>query len=302
MKRMLHQRLAALQDGLLPCPTGERYWHFYDWARGLDGHQDGKRTLADAGRFEAPLNCFFVLALEAAANMARYVADSTFASECHRAADSVRQAVHGAFWHGQSSTYYTRLDDGAGADRAELTQALAILAGAGDATTRRALRRTLMGDSTGLTPTTLSQSLYKYDALLIDESCGGFVRDHIMEQWSRMLFAGATSFWETAAGGWDFHHAASLCHGWSAIPLYLYSAYGLGIKPLAPGFSRVGLNPVLDMVDVSGVVPTPRGEVRVQLKRDSDGHNAHVDLPPAIELVASDRIRYTVTNRSKDLT
>ena len=43
-----------------------------------------------------------------------------------------------------------------------------------------------------------------------------------------MLFAGATSFWETDAGAWDFERAGSLCHGWSAVPIYLYYRYVLG--------------------------------------------------------------------------
>ena len=46
-----------------------------------------------------------------------------------------------------------------------------------------------------------------------------------------MLFSGATSFWETAAGADDFGKAGSLCHGWSAIPIYFYYRYLLGIIP-----------------------------------------------------------------------
>lgn len=40
-----------------------------------------------------------------------------------------------------------------------------------------------------------------------------------------MLFDGATSFWETLIGSEDFNGAGSLCHGWSAIPVYLYLKY-----------------------------------------------------------------------------
>ena len=35
-----------------------------------------------------------------------------------------------------------------------------------------------------------------------------------------MLDAGATTFWETEKGATDFDGAGSLCHGWSALPIY----------------------------------------------------------------------------------
>ena len=59
-----------------------------------------------------------------------------------------------------------------------------------------------------------------------------------------MLYQGATTFWETEKGGWDFANAGSLCHGWSAIPVYVYFAYGLGLRPTQPGFAQYALRPV----------------------------------------------------------
>ena len=40
-----------------------------------------------------------------------------------------------------------------------------------------------------------------------------------------MLFKGATSFWETQRGPWDFSDAGSLCHGWATIPIYIFHKY-----------------------------------------------------------------------------
>ena len=42
-----------------------------------------------------------------------------------------------------------------------------------------------------------------------------------------MLRNGATTFWETEKGEADFDGAGSLCHGWSAIPLYVINKYKL---------------------------------------------------------------------------
>ena len=42
-------------------------------------------------------------------------------------------------------------------------------------------------------------------------------------KFGKMMDAGATSFWETEKGEADFGGAGSLCHGWSALPVYFYT-------------------------------------------------------------------------------
>ena len=77
-----------------------------------------------------------------------------------------------------------------------------------------------------LLPVTLSYSIFKYDALMTDPNNFQWMMDDIAQIWGKMLFSGATTFWETAEGASDFHYAGSLCHGWSAVPLHLYHRYG----------------------------------------------------------------------------
>ena len=75
---------------------------------------------------------------------------------------------------------------------------------------------------------------FRYDALLSEGGNGDFVFSDIREVCGRMLERGATTFWETAKGAEDFGGAGSLCHGWSAMPLYYYFRY----------FERSGINPL----------------------------------------------------------
>ena len=51
------------------------------------------------------------------------------------------------------------------------------------------------------------------------------MRKSLDETWSAMLDAGATSFWEVSEGWKAFGGAGSLCHGWSAVPVYFYGVY-----------------------------------------------------------------------------
>ena len=52
-----------------------------------------------------------------------------------------------------------------------------------------------------------------------------FVIHDIEEQWTRMLRSNTDTFWETQKGADDFDYAGSLCHGWAAVPIYIFAHY-----------------------------------------------------------------------------
>ena len=80
-------------------------------------------------------------------------------------------------------------------------------------------------------PITLSHSIFKYEALLQDpEHYASLVFRTVAEDYGFMLRRGATSFWETVEGADAFSKAGSLCHGWSAVPAYLYLKYIVDTK------------------------------------------------------------------------
>ena len=93
------------------------------------------------------------------------------------------------------------------------------------------------------------------------EKWSRWVFERIARDWGHMLYSGATTFWETLKGAWDFDRAGSLCHGWSAIPIYLYFAYALGLKPLEPGFSRYSVEKVdAGLGETAGMFVLPDGK------------------------------------------
>ena len=72
-------------------------------------------------------------------------------------------------------------------------------------------------------PATLSMQTFVYDALLLrDRDPGAFILADIAQNYGEMLRCGATSIWETLEGQSAFGNAGSLCHGWSAMPVYYY--------------------------------------------------------------------------------
>lgn len=296
VKRILTLWLERATTGLLPSLRGPRYWHFYDWTTGgLDGTVAGDCTRffeLTQERFDAPLNAFFILGLTAAAAAAENIGETRAAVEWRGHAQRLRGAFHTTFWDDQSGLYATfvghRAEETSAA--AELSQALALCAECTpDPSIARRLRHRLLLKPNGLIPATLSQSLYKFEALLQDTTLVSAVMEKISQDWGGMLFNGATTFWETLKGGWDFDGAGSRCHGWSATPAYFYGAYLLGIRPLQPGFTSFSITApaALGCDGLTGVVPTPHGNITVKWERADQSSLVYLTHPPGTRYLCS---------------
>ena len=304
--KMLSGWLATLKGGLMPSPKGRRFWHFYDWADGLDGNENfpGTSWILEEERFDAPLNFYLCMALRAAAGLAEACGDAKRAGQYRSAADEVRAAAHKRFFDAQRNAYRTYVLPSASltshashdshasaapakpgprvgafydhADKrdksdhfAELTQGLAILSQAAPEKVAGELRRKLAGGEHDWVRATFSQSIYMYQAILTDaQRHGPAVFRRIEQDWGRMLLAGATSFWEIPEGP---RGGSSLCHGWSAVPVYFYQAYLLGVRPTAPGFAEFAVDPVTSAApSAEGRVPTPHGPIELKWERAGD--------------------------------
>jgi hypothetical protein len=286
MQRMLDSYSESCIDGLLPCPQGDEYWHFYDWAEELSGWGKQGRQVVNFQQFDAPLNLLFVLTLESASRIARSIGNNEIGERYASQAASIKQAINETFWVESRHAYQTYLGkDFAENHFCELVQSLAILSGTADIHQAEILRKQLISDHNGLVETSLSQSFYKYEALCSDiNKYGPWVFEAIQKTWSRMLYHGATSFWETIKGHADFGNAGSLCHGWSAIPIYFYQAYLLGIKPIENGFKRFSIAPFTGAVDkCQGRVMTPAGPIDVEWKNMGTKTQIKVTHPKGLE-------------------
>jgi len=286
IQTMLDSYIASCTEGLLPCPKGKAYWHFYDWADGLEGVEGGEWETVESLRFDAPLNLFFVMALQSVARMCRSLGRNDLGEKYREQAEVTCRAIDRKFWVESEQAYQTYLG-GQGVDNhfCELVQAQAILTGTAGKGRSGILRRKLTDEGNGWVAATLSQSFYKYEALCGDsDNYASWVFADIEKTWSKMLSNGATSFWETIKGHADFDHAGSLCHGWSASPAYFYQTYLLGIKPLDNGFKRFSVAPVVNRIDqAEGTVMTPVGAIKVRRKNSETKTEVEVSYPEELE-------------------
>jgi hypothetical protein len=289
---MIGAWLNSMKDGLLPCPTGSRYWHFYDWKTGLDGTMQNDCTkfeVLNSLRYDASLNLLLCLALESAADMAKYCGTDQEQQAFRSHADALRTNIHEKFFNRKAGLYNTYgRDNDSTMPFAKLTQSLAVLAKTCSEECATFIRAQLIRNDTNMVETTLSQSFYKFEALLTDKSrYAQYVFKKIEDDWSHMLFQNATTFWETLEGGWDFDLAGSLCHGWSAIPVYFYQAHLSGVRPIEPGFRKFIVEPSNIAIDTNAIIPTPHGNINVKTTRGDEKISCDIDYPsPLIPVIS----------------
>ena len=206
------------ETGLLPLYTGDWAWNFYEWQPGLSGigHYTDKA-------YDSLLSTFVSDALRCFGEICRLLqpeeADRYFA-----AARELAASVHKHFYDAASGGYLTRKEDGKPLHA--LTQAMMLFADVVPEELTAGVEEWLMSDA--LIPCSISMTIYAYEALLKrSDAHRDYVLSHIEKVWGRMLDCGADTFWETVLGADDFEMAGSLCHGWSAVPIYIFSHYHL---------------------------------------------------------------------------
>ena len=215
--RILQTFAMHMYDGLVQ--NSDDYWNFYEWSEHMDGTV--KRNGADA-----PLNAFYTMALNAARNLYVSMKQEQEAQRILSQMVALRSAYTAAFWSDERQAFRLSSAEGYTETYTELTQALTICANLYMVSAQKSNLLQQISEGKFAIKCTLSHCIFKYGALLQEPSYAQQVFDEIAAVWGRMLFTGATSFWETEKGAADFDCAGSLCHGWSAIPVYIYHRFG----------------------------------------------------------------------------
>ncbi|MEA4832782.1 MAG: hypothetical protein VB118_09255 [Oscillospiraceae bacterium] len=253
--------------GLIKCYNDPNIWNFYEWQTGLSGDMRGFPKELET--YDAPMCGFVSLAYHALSELYRLTSgiDGNHESEkrCSfwkREHEKLNENTNKAFYCDEKRIYcsYINIKSGEKSHFCELTQSLLVCCGAVPVEKLKEILNILSGG--GLIKATLSHSIFKFDALMkMPEVYGRRVFTEVESIWGDMLCRGATTFWETQEGADAFGYAGSLCHGWSAIPAYLYFRYALGLYPSTEGDGRIDHNPVsCGLHDARGMMRTSKGE------------------------------------------
>ncbi len=285
-------------DGLLADLPG---WIFIDWAQ------------VQRGRSIAVMDALFALATSTTAELAASIGDERTAGRLRARADRTREAFEG-YYDNARRVYVDALDsDGMPTRRvSQHANALAILAGCAprarwssmlDAALdpSRLVRTRTPADPGDLGERVRSPELEpegfddEHDVVLAQPFFSHFVHRAVARAGRHDLLPGLVRRWaplaERGAGClpeyWDAPPGrASLCHAWSAVPVYDLATEIVGIKSR---FNRVAIEPHLgDLAWAEASVATPHGWARARIQADGEGW---VDVPIVGELVLGGHAR-----------
>ena len=190
------------------------HWNFYEWKEGLDYPSGEDKT-------DLIINCLLIIALK---NMAKISKILNISNNYIELANKISKKTNKEFYNKKDKLYFM---SNLNKTYSVLGNSLAILSGV--ANKEKSIRiAKVLTSSSKLTPVTLSMKCFLYDALLkVDSNYKKYIRNDIKVVYKKMLDNGATTFWETELGEKDFDNAGSLCHGWSALPIYYYNLFNI---------------------------------------------------------------------------
>lgn len=240
------------EDDLIQNTMSSDNWHFYEWTDGLSGD-------ANTPKVDVPIQAYYIMACEAYQKLCAYTGEPEH--PVYHAPDAIRDAVRRRFYNAENGLFRTCDHD----ERYHaLTQALVICSGI----SKDSALLDKLASGEGMMEATLSAIFFQYDALL---SAGDQYKDTVLKQiqkiWGKMIYSGAVTLWEVAEGASAFSNAGSLCHGWSAIPVYLLYKYYLGFAPETPGFETYSLKPYQTTLlsEIQTTLFTPKWEKHVHV-------------------------------------
>ena len=271
-------------DGLLRDVPG---WIFIDWAE------------VDKRGAPASLNALFVQALGAAAELADLQEAATLAARWRALAARVSEAANRLLWDEARGVYVDALlAEGAVRRVSQQSNAAMITSGVAPRERWDRMLDYVMDDARLIATSTtfvrmpgtpideerqvvLAQpyfSHFVHRALAAAGRQDAIVRN-IRERWLPMLAAGGTdTFWE------HWHGEESRCHAWSSTPVFDLSREVLGVTPLAPGFARFRVAPVVGgLTWADGRYPSVRGDISVAWRREGARFEMTIDVPAGAE-------------------
>ncbi len=204
--------------------TEPMHWNFHEWSDGMEGYPITRDYWIES-QYDANLTSLMVIASKMIADVMEKIGKADKAEEYRIASARLAKKLE-CFYDESRGQYTSYIKDGKKIGYHVYTQSLALYTGAVEKQRAKAICKMIQApEESGLVPATFAAFQLKYEVLIKYGDALDFCLKEVEEVFSKMLFAGATSYWETANGEADFCDAGSLCHGWSAVGCWLMDNY-----------------------------------------------------------------------------
>ncbi len=252
------------EDDLVEVPKG---WNFVDWVPKWNW---GLPPDAEFG-VSGIINWQAVLMLEHAADLETMLGDLDMAQRNRKLALQIAKVADKAFWSEEKGIY---ADDLAKTSWSEHSQCLALLSGHVAESKRERVIHGLLHEA-DLDRATIFYMHYLFETYRL---IGRMDRFHErMGYWYDMKGQGFKTTLESP------EPSRSDCHAWGAHPVYHYFASVLGIRPAAPGFAEVVIQPQMwPLTWAKGTLPHPKGLITVDFAIKEDALTGIVELPAGV--------------------
>lgn len=265
--RCMLEEFKLLPDAHAPLLPALPGWSFIDWVPGLSmvnhpGRDDSVSAIT---------SLLFLNALVAAAELEDGCGEAHLAQYNREWADRLAEAIDKTFWNEDRGLFADTPDHD---QYSEHAQCLALLSSHFPHRQSRCFDSLITHDD--LLRTTVYFSFY------LLETFAKFGRGDLiirkLDFWKGMTAMGMRTPVEMP------EPSRSDCHAWGSHPLFHMHASLAGVRPAAPGFSKVSITPQPgSLTELNSAIPHPAGDVSLTMKQTRNTWQTKVCLPAGID-------------------
>ncbi len=202
----------------------KEYWNFHEWSEGMEG-DPFNRDYDVAPYGDGMLTALVIMAAQCTAFLAEKLGKTELVQKYQAYADKLGACLE-KYYNEETGLYATNIKEGKQMGCHGCVLAAYALTGYVPKDRAQRICKELKTPEKSV-PMTFGELQFKYEAILRIDGDREFCIDDACEVYSKMLFAGATSFWETEKGEADFNDGGSLCHAWASVVCWLFDKLGV---------------------------------------------------------------------------
>lgn len=230
-------------------------------------------------------NAIYCAMLNCLGEMAAWLNLPEEAGQWRQRATGVRDSLRASHWNEERGLFADSVIDGVQSKAfTELANGMALLYDIADEKQKNRIVESLSRNRNGCTQVTILYFYYFLEGL-IRAGAGDYSLRRLSENNRRMMeLSDPPSFWEEWPDFKTTHRAGnSPFHFGGTGVVWTMSTRVLGVEASAPGFSACRIRPICGhLIWAKGVVPSVRGDIQVEWRRDGERFDLSVVLPDGL--------------------